>query len=141
MGALIRFLGRLLFVSLLITSAVVKIREPNTQVAAFTTGYNTLRDIYPSVTNNLPHTTTVIIKWTIDFSTSSYCNYCQNIGGHWSTCSFTDCLWGSTWRYHSPCQICSHWTRELWSSHHNCHYKAESQWTYYFITTGTFLKT
>lgn len=141
MGGFIRFLGRLLFVSLLLTSAVVKFREPNTQVAALTTSYNTLRDLYPSVTNNLPPTTTVIIKWNIDFNTNSSCYYRQNIGSHRSTCSSIDRVWGSTWRCPSLWQIFNYWFSKLWPSYHNCHFKAKSKWINCFAPTGTYLKT
>lgn len=59
MGAPIRFLGRLLFVTILLTSAVIKIREPSTQVGSLTADYNTIRELHPVVTGVLPTTSTV----------------------------------------------------------------------------------
>jgi hypothetical protein len=59
MSGLLRFLGRLLFVTLLLTSAVLKIKQPNTYVNEVTKGYDTIRNLHPTITGLLPSTTTV----------------------------------------------------------------------------------
>jgi hypothetical protein len=59
MSGLLRFLGRLLFVTLLLTSAVLKIKQPNTYVTEVTKGYDTIRNLHPAITGLLPSTNTV----------------------------------------------------------------------------------
>lgn len=61
MASLIKFLGKLLFVSVLLTSAFLKIKEPNDQVALVTSDYNFIRNLHPTVTGILPSTPTVRI--------------------------------------------------------------------------------
>lgn len=53
MASLIKFLGKLLFVSVLLTSAFLKIKEPNDQVALVTSDYNFIRNLHPTVTGIL----------------------------------------------------------------------------------------
>jgi hypothetical protein len=59
MRSVLRFIGRLLFVTLLLSSAVLKIKQPTGYVTEVTKGYDTIRNLHPSITGILPSTTTV----------------------------------------------------------------------------------
>lgn len=59
MRGLLRFVGRLLFVTLLLSSAVLKLKQPTSYVTDFTTGYNTIRGLHSSLTDIVPPASTV----------------------------------------------------------------------------------
>lgn len=59
MRGLLRFVGRLLFVTLLLSSAVLKLKQPTAYVSDFTNGYNTIRGLHSSLTDIIPPASTV----------------------------------------------------------------------------------
>lgn len=60
MNSILRFVGRLVFVTVLLTSAVLKIKQPASHVTEITEGYNTLRGLHPVLTDVIPPITTVL---------------------------------------------------------------------------------
>lgn len=61
MRALLRFVGRLLFVTVLLSSAVLKIKQPAAHTTEVTDGYNTIRGLHPTLTDVIPPITTVSV--------------------------------------------------------------------------------
>ena len=59
MNSILRFVGRLVFVTVLLTSAVLKIKQPASQVTDITEGYNTLRGLHPVLNDVIPPIATV----------------------------------------------------------------------------------
>lgn len=59
MKGFLRFLGRLLFVTLLLSSAVLKIKQPTSYTTDVTNGYNTIRGLHSGVGDILPSVNTV----------------------------------------------------------------------------------
>ncbi len=59
MNSILRFVGRLAFVTLLLSSAVLKIKQPASQVTDITEGYNTLRGLHPVLNDVIPPIATV----------------------------------------------------------------------------------
>jgi hypothetical protein len=51
---LLRGLGRLIFIALLLTSAVVKIRKPDIYREEVKNGYNNIQQLHPSLKHSLP---------------------------------------------------------------------------------------
>jgi hypothetical protein len=49
-----RFIGRLLFISLLLTSAILKIKTPSNEKELVKNGYETIRGLHPSIKYGLP---------------------------------------------------------------------------------------
>ena len=60
MKGFLRFLGRLLFVTLLLSSAVLKIKQPTSYTTDVTNGYNTIRGLHSGVGDILPSVNTVL---------------------------------------------------------------------------------
>lgn len=64
MKALLRFVGRLLFVTLLLSSAVLKIKQPTSYTTDVTQGYDSIRGLHSSLSDILPSTNTVaLLLW------------------------------------------------------------------------------
>lgn len=61
MKALLRFAGRLLFITLLLSSAVLKIKQPTSYTTEVTQGYDTIRNLHETLPGVLPSTNTVPI--------------------------------------------------------------------------------
>ena len=59
MGAALRFTGRILFVTLLLSSAVLKIKQPTSYTTDVTKGYDTVRGLHGSLGDILPSTNAV----------------------------------------------------------------------------------
>lgn len=59
MTGILRFVGRLLFITLLLTSAVLKIKQPTIFTNEVTNGYTTIRSLHPTVGDVLPTTNSV----------------------------------------------------------------------------------
>ncbi len=64
MKGFLRFVGRLLFVTLLLSSAVLKIKQPTTYTTDVTNGYNTIRGLHPALADVVPSTNTVLLPPT-----------------------------------------------------------------------------
>lgn len=61
MKSLLRFVGRLLFITLLLSSAVLKIKQPTAFTNDVTNGYTTIRSLHSGVGDFLPTVNSVSI--------------------------------------------------------------------------------
>ncbi len=71
MSSALRFVGRLIFVTLLLSSAVLKIKQPGSYTAEFTNGYNSIRGLHSSVSEVVPKVEQVLHPHILDHYSSA----------------------------------------------------------------------